>query len=242
MKTFMLTITAILITISVEAEETWVPTGSLSLGVHNKLVLDGVNYHDESVMFSEVYLQLPLGFWADVWISSGMDNDFSSDYGDEIDYHFGWAGKLSEDVSLNVSASYFDLFDLGSSKRDILKLQVLLEKDVKLAGVSLTPFVKVKHFIPVNFPELEAANIYFVGCSQNIDLTDSISFNHNATLAYDEGMAGGQSDFWEYNAALSLSKGPVTLSPIKLNCSGPLSSDEKRETETVFGMSISYSF
>jgi len=80
-----------------EITEEWSPHGFLSTTWQQQYIglrVSGV-FYKESMLWTELYLNLPNNFFMDLWWSADLqDSDLSSTGGDEFDTTFGWQTKF----------------------------------------------------------------------------------------------------------------------------------------------------
>ncbi|MDD5110232.1 MAG: hypothetical protein PHI63_03375 [Patescibacteria group bacterium] len=96
-------------------EPSWRPKGFLSFTLQQRYVGTFTSrlLHDGWMAWTELNVQLPKGFYADLWWTYGLDdNNVNSNKGDEFEPNFGWKGKLPYDLCLHLFFRYFDFYPL----------------------------------------------------------------------------------------------------------------------------------
>lgn len=70
-------------------------SGRLSTTIWNQYLGASGDVTRKAPVFQvDLYLQLPYGFYFEPWISTDFNRNFSDDFGKEIDWSIGWAGKV----------------------------------------------------------------------------------------------------------------------------------------------------
>jgi len=131
-----------------QEKESWTPSGFFSFSLQEKYI--GFNlpevFHEEPVLWSELFINLPSGFYVDFWHSIGLDDsDFSSNWGDEFDICTGWK-KDFDDFSLDFYTSLYNVHPIEDWwSGDFIQFTGLISKEIDLDSEShsLTAGVKI---------------------------------------------------------------------------------------------------
>lgn len=231
----------------------WEPHGFLSLTYQEKYLGFRVsrNIYDDSILWSEAYLDLPGGFFTDLWWSTDLqDNEISSTGGDEIDPTLGWKGNIC-DFDVSVSATLFNIIPIGKWWHDDVWVQTFtLSKSYSYGKHTIRPEFRIEWLSEVD---------YFGGGSlvlmpnithswkRLLDI-DELTFSHTTYLAWDDGfdMCKNDSDAvflrWQGGLEWELSKnlkfifpGLTVLAPIK-------NAHDGRGWEKAFNFAFVYKF
>ncbi len=208
------------IVLRAEEKEIWKPSGYLSFQLQQRYIGLCVSrlIHDDELLWSEFNLNLPKGFFVDLWYSYGLDdNNISSNYGDEIETQIGWAGDLFKNINLGLSITLFNTYPIGdwwdgdiwlqtftiSKKFEILKHHFLTPK-FQIDWISETN--KFKDGATVLLPSINYSWQEPFGLER-------LTLFQQVTLAWDDGInfANNNSDGfffrWEPNLCWELYKG-----------------------------------
>ena len=222
-------------------------TMTLSVDWLSEYVADGIVFLDKPVVQTDLYVTLPHGIYLDIWHSVGLnDGNFSSDFGDEIDYTIGWSGNIKDNLVLNVGIAYFDLVDVGTFSSDMVQLYAELSTEAEVGNLTISPFIELEQHWVVGWPGVEGGLQVITGVRHNTPLfLDDLDLSQRFQITYDSGVAGFDSGFiGEYCAGISWQvTDMMSVTPIQLKISSPLGSmDDNRETEMVWGFGASILF
>lgn len=200
----------------------------------------GERLHRDPVLQSEIAIDFPLGFYASIWHSTGFDTHFSEDGGDELDYYVGWAGELIG-LELDAGASYFDAVDLFRASGDT----VYLYAEVGKTCGPVKPFLRGNFYLQPPGSDLEGGMTVAGGLEFEPTLPyERLSVPLRGWIAHDDGTFGGGPGLisrveaeatWELGEQWSL-----FLPTASVNI--PLTVNDSRRTEWVFGGGIGLSF
>ena len=206
---------------------------------------DGVIYHNEPVLQSDIFISLPKGFYFDIWHSAGLDDtDLSSNFGDELDFTLGWSGSWKE-FGVDVGVIYIDGLPTFNMKQgDSLMPYVELNKEFDFADEHLfTPFVRLELLFPLN-DENNVGDI-FGGFKHSWQLSDRFSIGQKAYLLYDNVVGNSNSTLvGGYGVDLNWDiHEKITFSPLMFKATMPLGSvNGGRKSEVVVGSGLTFHF
>ena len=219
---------------------------SIGLEVWSEYLIDGFDFSDGPVVQRWIGLELVHGLYAEVWMSTGTnDDELSSDFADEIDYTLGWF-RGGEKVDLNVGVSYWDLFELGESEADLLQFYAIPSITREYGLHTLNPFVKFEYLFAIDWPAPDDNNGWQVnfGTKHSWQPHVAFRFDHEASVWYDGGIVGSDPGWF-----LSYKAGPVWIPnarwevrPLMVKASLPLDDDPVRENEIVVGSGMTFTF
>jgi len=212
----------------------------------------GVELYNKPVIQSDLKASWACGLYVDLWNSSPLNGNWNDNFGSEVDYSVGWAGKLSKlgltgpisELSLDIGTAYFDepgVFSLGAD--DLLYSHIKLFKDTKWA----TFMVAYENYIamPGSSYGKPTGNLLSVGVSKDTSLFNGllnprtffiVSYD-TGCLGLDSGvlLRGGAELDWRLSKHLSLVCPQVNyFAPINMN-------DSRRLTAVVYA-GFSYKF
>lgn len=196
---------------NVPQQDKYVPHGFLKSGASDKYIGLRVSrtFHSENQLWSEIYLDLPKGIFADLLYIRGLDDsDFSSNFGDEIQSTIGWKGKISEmDASLSVCFSNIYPTDKLWNGDTILP-SFRLSKDYKITDHLIRPELAVE-WIAATDDIASGAIVLRPNVTHRWKAPlgiDPLTINQNGMLVWDDGFnkPKNSSDgiFFRYSACL----------------------------------------
>lgn len=96
--------------------------------------------HDDWMLWTELNLELPKGFFVNIWHSVGLDdNELSSNDGDEIDITAGITRRIL-DFDLSLSFTFFNLYKLGDwSNNNVMSEAIKISKEFHFKNHSIRP-------------------------------------------------------------------------------------------------------
>jgi hypothetical protein len=96
--------------------------------------------HDDAMLWSELNLELPKGFFMNIWHSVGLDdNELSSNDGDEIDITAGITRKIF-DFDVSLSCTFFNLYKLGDwSNNNVMSDTIKISKEFYFKRHTIIP-------------------------------------------------------------------------------------------------------
>lgn len=120
------------------------------------LIKPGKLVSDKAVLWQNLNLGLPGGFYGNFWQSIGLDDgNIDSNFADEIQYTAGWAGGLKNvtgvDLKINMGIDYSDFVKFFNSGGDMLRGFIDLRKTFALAEKhSLNVMLGYDRFAPIH--------------------------------------------------------------------------------------------
>lgn len=231
-------------------------SGSLSVDMLTEyLGANGVIFHDEPVLQTDLFvlitLGLPIDVYIDIWWSSDFDGDLSGSYGDEVDWTAGILGKVpwvpgSIDFGVSVFDTY-DLFKSGGPMGDVIRPYLTLSKGIRLNESHLvTPYTKFEAQLPLRSGIGRGYNLTF-GAKHSWQAKPWLSVNSDLSTQYDSG-AYGFDRAWIGFAKFSLGwrlREDFLLRAPTLKGSCPMTSVSEldgRSCHGVIGFGITYNF
>ncbi len=156
---------------------------------------DGLQFYGDPVLQSSITLNHKSGLFFDLWYSTGFNSKFSNDWDDEIDYTFGWNGKISQ-FMLSSSLSYFDNFkNFNFTYNDVVKGNIHLgyPKQIK-PWLKVVPYLDYSTFIiPNKNTPFVGGNLYSIGIDNEIIITEKIKVTPLVQFTFDDGAFGAKS-------------------------------------------------
>jgi hypothetical protein len=157
---------------------------------------NGATYYKDPVIQSYVNLQHKSGIFAEVWISKGIENSWSKNYGDEIDYTLGWNGMISI-FKLFASVSYFDNFKIfDGPSNDVIRGTGRIDFSKQITGwYKITPYLScLSYWIPGKGKDNPLyggrGTLYSVGVDNEIALSKMFTATYQLQLTRDDGLLG----------------------------------------------------
>lgn len=203
----------------------------------------GLLAHEKPVLQTDLYLLLPKGFYADLWHSVGLDGtSMSSDFGDEIDYTFGWTGGDVKGLGVDVGVTYLDLVDLFDGRRDLLYPYLEVNRKFPLFEKSFfIPYVRVERYFPLASESFDGGTYLQAGMRHLWDPISLLTISQRVGVLYDDGAFGLGAGFvgqYNLNLGVNVAKG-ITLDVPTVKFTAPMSSfSDGRETQTVIGIGV----
>lgn len=233
--------------------EEWEPHGSLSFtlqeryfGLRNSRILN-----DDWMLWTNLYLDLPRGFFTNIWWSVGLDDDeISSNYGDEVHPTFGWKGKIC-DLDMSISATLINLYPVEKWWHDDAWVQSFtLSKSFSCGNHVIRPEFWVEWLSKTddfdNGALVLLPNIKHFW-KKPFDI-DKLTFSHTTMLVWDDGFdkcknsSDGLFFRWQGGLEWELSKNTKLILP-GLTVLTPLTDPhDGRGGETSLNFAIRYSF
>jgi len=177
------------------ADNNWIPTGSFSVTWQEKYLGAGIpeNFHDDPMIWDCLRLNLPKDFFLETWHSYGLDdNDFSSNYGDEVDLTIGWNKTVGNYMFL-FSVGYWNLHPLENwNDKDVLAPIFSVSRNFAIAeNHSLSAGVQFDFIGAINDFDNGAIAILpsITHRWEKVFQSDLISFSHTLGLMW---MTGGE--------------------------------------------------
>jgi len=226
-------------------------TGSVSTSIFSGYLVDaGWLLYDRPVWQTDLYLEYSSGWYADLWVSRGLDRDEElAKAGDEVDGTLGLSTSLGEVADLDVGVSYFNCQyfedeDGNEISGDVWDFFAKFSKDFPVGEQNvLTPSLKLEFATPVESDGPEKGVYVYAGLSHAWTISETLTFSHGIIITYDDGVYGGDSGLLGgYCAELAYAlTDSVTVTP-SVTMTNPLTVDDERKNEVVAGISLSYDF
>ncbi len=211
---FAILIGLMLIELPSKADDEWKPSGYLSVSLQERYIAARISrtLHDGWSLWSELNVDLPKGFYINIWDHYGLDGRAASNQPDELDFNLGWKKKWDNGVDIGCATSYFnnsplDMWYTG----DVLIESVWVSKTYRFGNHSLRPqarldwIAKVKDFgrgAYIAMPNIGHA------WQKPFGLT-KLTFAEQAFIIHDDGFDGARNDsegiFFRWNASLNWS-------------------------------------
>ena len=141
----------------------WVPNGFLFVGWQEQYLATRIsrNLSPEPVLWTELFVNLPKGFFLDIWSSvDAADNGVKTKFGDEVNFTLGWKGTFTE-MDVAVSAGYLNIAPLDAWGRDDVMVQSLfISKLFEFERHSLLPEFRIEHLSPTE--DLGGGGVFFL--------------------------------------------------------------------------------
>jgi len=184
-----------------EVLDEWSPAGSLSFTWQEYYIGLRVSrvFYEDSMLWTDLYLNLPKGFFVDLWWSADLqDSDLSSTGGDELDTTLGWQNKLfGLDAMVSVS-QYTCLPSKGFwGEGHAWSQDLILSKTFKVSERhTVTPAFWIG-YLSFNDDFMKGA-LYMLPNVKHIWEEPfgikRLTFSHTAMLAWDDGFVNNSSD------------------------------------------------
>jgi hypothetical protein len=186
-----------LVTVVMAGQVLSAPSVSFSTGIANQYVAFGSGsvLYDKAVSQSDLNLTFENGVYVDLWGSKSLGAEsWGSNSGDEVDYGFGWSGKIGNGFSLNVGLTYFDEpMAMSFGPCDVWYTHLKLSHDLTLGhGLGdVTLFGTYESFITTPGTSYEGGNLWSLGVSKTQAICKDLSVSTSGVLTYDDGSFGG---------------------------------------------------
>lgn len=220
-----------------------VVSAEVSGSVSTKLLAEYVSpvgfvFYDKPIQQAELFVALPNGFYADLWVSMPLNG--KNNFGKEVDYTLGWSGDLAgTGLRLNAGVSYYDCINLFSSKGDVINPYAKLSKTVVIDdSQSITPFVKIELPFAVH-NDFQIGSRAYLGASHSWKVTERASFLTDVYVVRDgnKGFVGSLTETVSWKIAKKITAGAsFTVSqPISRFLDG-------RKTQVVPAVGLTFNF
>lgn len=234
--TIILTITLLVLGCKTHAEENMWPSVTISSLVADKYRGFGTGnlLSKDPVIQSDVFILFKNGFYVDFWFSRSLKGSWNDgSLGNEIDYHIGWKGNLTTNLSLNIGISYCDqpeAFTFGAG--DSTWTHAFLTKDFKHLSVT----AGFENFTTMPESGFQGGNLFSLGVSKYQSICKGkIGLRASAADVYDTGTLGSGEGIilrGSTGADWNVSK-RLTLNVIGCNWYIPVTPHDKRKADTV---------
>ncbi len=208
---------------------------------------DGLTFYSKPVIQSNVTLTHKSGIYFDLWTSTGLNTNWSSDWDDEFDYTIGWTGNLSKQIHMATSLTYFDDFDIFRGPfNDVLMGKVSLDMTKEISkSFSLNPFIEYStYLIPDKKTPFGGGSIYGIGTNSKIAITKVLTATPSGKISYDNGAFDvGPGLFVNLYGTLSLELSDhATWNVAEITAFFPVGTRDLVKNEFVFGTGLAFSF
>lgn len=253
MKKLTALLVALIISAAVRAyAEDYQPSGKISVIIWNQYLGGTAAVARKApVLQTDLYLQLPHGFYLEPWISTDFNRNFANDFGKEIDWNVGWAGKI-DGFGLDLGASYFDLVRLFSANGpigDIIELHGEVNRSFRLIAFdrahTITPYLRFEGKLPIR-EEVDKGLYAHVGLRHSWQIFSSLRLDHSVETFYDTGafrfrpaLIGVYQVGLNWKLTKSISIGPQVKFSMPLAFQGM---PDRRRGEAAFGGGITFEF
>lgn len=252
-KAMIFTVCVILFINVLQAEERWNPHGYISSTLQERYIGLRVssNFYNDWMHWTEAYIDLPDGFFLDVWNSRDIgDNEIASTSGDEIDLTIGWQKDLlGFNATLSVNQYICPPFKEAWGKSNASSQDLVLSKRFLIGKKhTITPSLWIG-YISMN-DEFEKGAFFTLPNIKhnwenpfNIDL---LNFSQTIMLAWDDGFCNNSSDGlflrwmpglnWKISDCLTITApGVIVLQPLT-------NTHDARGREASINFSATYKF
>lgn len=198
----------------------------------------GFVFYDKPVQQSELFVALPAGFYADLWVSMPLDG--RNNFGKEVDYTLGWSGEFAgTGLWLNAGVSYYDCINLFTSKGDVINPYAKLSKTVVIdEKQSITPFVKIELPFAVH-NDFQIGSRAYLGASHSWKVAERAVFLTDVYVVRDgsKGFVGSLTETVSWKIAEKITAGAslTVLQPIS-------SFSDGRKTQVVPAIGLTLNF
>ncbi|MFA4916896.1 MAG: hypothetical protein WC560_09530 [Syntrophales bacterium] len=197
-------------------------------------------FYPKPVVWYDLYADLPGGWYADIWISNGLDDrEFSNNTGDEIDVSAGYTGQFFF-LSYNIGILYCDAYEVWNFPNgDLIKSYACLTYSL----VSWNIAFAVEHYIPGG-DKMEGGWLFYLSVCRVWELSPRWTLNGLFGPRYDDGAFGLDSGYYagaDFELDYQLSD-TMTIGPA-VRAKTPISHmDDGRNTDIVYGITFSINF
>jgi hypothetical protein len=236
-------VSAVFGALSANAAQNNGPTVIGKLGFANQYLAFGSGsvLDPDPAMQSLLLVLYPNGWNWSLWNTTNFKK-WNSTLGSEVDYGFGWNGKVSEHVTLDAGIIYFDepkVFKLGAG--DIVYGHVYVSRDI----LGLTGTVGYEKYVTMPNSGFKGGDIWHIGASKKNSFSDNqVTLSNSLALAYDNGGFGFDSGLLLRGIVTvdwKLSK-RLTLTAPQLYYYVPLTVHDARKNDLVVYTGVSYTF
>ncbi len=202
----------------------------------------GYRLSDDPVVQSEVSVVTPRGWKAGMWWSTGTnDRVFSSDTSDEIQWTLGWTRALSG-TTIATEVVYMDFMPLDRAKKDVVTPRLRLNRIFDMGvGGKLTTTLQIEDRISI--PTQKERPTVTVGIQDAFKVTECITLGGGVSALYDSGSVTADNGIllrWTGEAYVALA--PRVTGTAFVRAFDPLTIEDKRMEQTVFGFGITITF
>ena len=184
-----------------EFTEKWEPHGELSFTFEEQYIGLRVSkvLYDRSVLWSNLYLDLPGGFYLNGWWSVDLqDDEVSSTWADEFDSTLGYKWKIN-DFDASISASLYNIIPLRKWwNENVWSQDFTLSKTFSYGDHSISPEFWIGWISETN--DFESGSLFMLPNVKHFWKEpfgiEKLTFSQTIMLAWDDGfnMCGNKSD------------------------------------------------
>lgn len=241
MRKIAIAVMILIVTISIANAEI---SGNISTKLVSRYIANnGFVLHNKATQQTDLFILMPQGFYADLWISLPWDG--KENLGKEADMTIGWNGAIgSTGVVADLGISYFNYISLSRSDDDMINPYAKISKDFTIAeNQILSPYVKIETPFPARDRSLKGGIYTNFGIKHTWKIAKKISFSQDICAVYDNG-AYELENGWigKYNATASVQLGKGYSLDLSLSVFTPLTTFSDRKTEKVPSIGLIYSF
>jgi len=211
------------------------------------LGVNGAIFYEDPIFVSDLTVSFPKGFYLDVWNSLAINEIGGSlNWGNETDFTAGYTFQAGG-ICFDVGVCYFDLKPLFDVPRgDIVRLHGKASKEFRVAeNHTLTPWGEIRVYFPMRAShELERGELGYVGLNNCWCLSPKFQISHGPAILIDGGPWGFDPGFMAlYNLDFSLNlTDRLKVDLLSVRLAEPITTDDTREFETVWGGGVSWRF
>jgi hypothetical protein len=213
----------------------------VSVDIKNRYLVDNaVVPHDDPVVQTDLWFTLPHGFYADLWLSTGLDG--KNNGGREANYGAGNRGTFWD-----VSLFYFDFADLFSKKAfgDVFSARLELFKRFELnESNGITLFARPEYLLATYKPADNSGALIHGGIRHHWSIGENVSVNTYGRLTHDTGLFQADSG-WLLDLGSKLSyrvTKAITVHPLNARMVSPIIGINDRDTNWSVGTGITVAF
>ncbi|MBI4262572.1 hypothetical protein HY624_03545 [Candidatus Uhrbacteria bacterium] len=202
----------------------------------------GYRLSDDPVVQSELGFVAPQGWKAGVWWSTGTnDRVFSSDTSDEIQWTLGWTRTLSK-TTLATEVVYMDFMPLDRAEKDVITPRIRLNRIFDMGvGGKFTTTVQVEDRISI--PTRRERPTVTMGIQDAFKITERITLGGGVSALYDYGsQTADRGILLRWTGEVSVALAPRVTGTAFVRMFDPLTIEDKRTEQTVFGLGITMTF
>ncbi len=162
---------------------------SASSHLFSAYVFDGTLVHNNPVLQSDLTLE-HAGLYLNIWWSTDMDGNYSSSYGDEVDYTVGWSGSVWK-LDIDASLAYYDNYKLGKAVGDGFGAKILVSNDFDLNEKhALRPFIRASYYFPLKNKDPQEGWSLVGGVAHVWKANEKLTLTSSASVIHDDGAFG----------------------------------------------------
>src|SRR3989344_4643566 len=242
------------VTSAADKTNCWSPNGSWSLSLQERYIAIRVSRvpHNGLSLWSDLNINLPEGFYVNIWDHHGIEGRDKSKQPDELDLAFGWRRQISwYDLEVGLATSYLNNSPLGLwLTHDALSQAATISKTYAFGQHTLKPQIRVEWMSLAT--DFDGGSFILMPNVSHVwrqpFSTKPLCFTHPLFMVHDDGFVGPKNDsegyFLRWNAGLrwQLSK-RMTLTLPSYAAQIPLhKGNDGRGQATSWGTMLTWSF